>query len=205
VNAHEGNHEAAIAELRELVAGADEAYSEGVMDLKTNALSNAALFATEAGDTEAASAAIADAAAVMRQQADDVGSDELRDAQEATISFMEGLLVARMRDTEGAAAKAAEFKRHVASSSNPRKLERMHEIQGMAAYYQDDFASAVEHLSLGDHLNNMYTKYYLARANEAAGNADEAARLYAELAVWNFNGPGYAMFRKDILTRAASD
>ena len=205
VNAHEGNHEAAIAELRELVAGADEAYSEGVMDLKTNALSNAALFATEAGDSEAASAAIADAAAVMRQQADTVGSDELRDAQEATISFMKGLLAARMGDTEGAAAKAAEFERHVASSSNPRKLERMHEIQGMAAYYQDDFASAVEHLSLGDHLNNMYTKYYLARANEAAGSADEAARLYAELAVWNFNGPGYAMFRKDILTKAASD
>jgi hypothetical protein len=27
-------------------------------------------------------------------------------------------------------------------------------------------------------------------------------RLYAELAVWNFNGPGYAMFREDILDRA---
>ena len=60
-------------------------------------------------------------------------------------------------------------------------------------------------LSAGDHLNNMHTKYYLARAHESAGNADEAARLYAELAVWNFNGPGYAIFRKDILARAGSD
>jgi len=205
VNLHEGNREAAIAELRELAAGADTAYSDGAMDLKVNALSNAALIATDAGDSETASAAIADAAAVLRQQADDVGSDDLRDAQEATISYMEGLLAARMGDAEGAAAKAAEFEGHVASSSNPRKLERMHEIQGMAAYYQDDFAGAVEHLSQGNHLNNMYTKYYLARANEAAGNADEAARLYAELAVYNFNGPGYAMFRKDILARAASD
>jgi len=74
----------------------------------------------------------------------------------------------------------------------------------MAAYYQDDFESACEHLDKGNHLNNMYTKYYLARAHEAAGNADEAARLYAELAVWNFNGPGFAMFRKDILARAAA-
>ena len=81
----------------------------------------------------------------------------------------------------------------------------MHEIQGLTAYYKGDFTGAVKHLSQGDYLNNMYTKYYLARANEAAGNADEAARLYAELAVWNFNGPGYAMFRKDILTRAATD
>jgi len=205
VNVYESNYEAAIAELRELAAGADDAYSEGVIDLKVNALSNAALFATEVGDSEAANAAIADAAAAMRQQADDVGSDELRDAQEATISFMEGLLAARMGDTEVAAAKSAEFEGYVASSSNPRKLERMHEIQGIAAYYQDDFTSAVEHLSAGDHLNNMYTKYYLARANEAAGNDNEAARLYAELSVWNFNGPGFAMFRKDILARAASD
>jgi len=205
VNLHEGDGEAAIVELREIAAGADAAYPDGAMDLKVNALSNVALIATEAGDSEAASAAIADAAVVMRQQAADVGSDDLRDAQEATIAYMEGLLAARMGDTETAAAKAAEFEAHVASSSNPRKLERMHEVQGMAAYYQDDFAGAVEHLSLGNHTGNMYTKYYLARANESAGNADEAARLYAELAVYNFNGPGYAMFRKDILARAATE
>jgi len=114
---------------------------------------------------------------------------------------MEGLLAARMGDAETAAAEAAEFEGFAASSSNPRRLERMHEILGLSAFYQGDYASAVEHLSAGDHLNNMYTKYYLARANEEAGNADEAARLYAELAVWNFNGPGYAMFREDILTR----
>ena len=51
------------------------------MDLKVNAFSNAALIATEVGDSEAAGNAIADAAAIMRQQADDVGSDDLRDAQ----------------------------------------------------------------------------------------------------------------------------
>lgn len=204
VNIYEDNVDAAIAELRDLAAKASDTYSEGAVDLQVNALSNAALFATEAGNAEVASAAIADAAAVMRQQADALASQEIRDAQEATISFMEGLLAARMGDAEGAAAKAAEFEGHVASSTNPRKLERMHEILGMAAYYQEDFAAAVEHLSAGDHLNNMYTKYYLARAHEAAGNADEAARLYAEMAVWNFNGPGYAMFRKDILARAGS-
>ena len=172
VSLHEGDHEAAIEELRELAAGADVAYSDGAVDLKVNALSNAALIATEVGDSETANAFISDAAAVIRQQADDVGSDELSDAFEAGISYMEGLLAARMGDTAAAAAKAAEFEGYVAASSNPRKLERMHEIKGMSAYYQDDFAGAVEHLSAGDHLNNMYTKYYLARANEAAGSAE---------------------------------
>jgi len=205
VNAHEGDLDAAVAELKDIAARADALTTQGALDLKINALSSAALFAIEAGDNEAASAIIADAAAAMRQQADNIGSDEVRDAQEATISYMEGLLAARMMDAELAAARAAEFKSHVASSSNPRKLERMHEILGISAYCNDDFAGAVEHLSAGDYLNNMYTKYYLALAQESAGNAEEASRLFKELAAWNFNGPGYAMFRKDILARTAAD
>lgn len=205
VNAHEGDLGAAVAELQEIAAGADASTAEGALDLKINALSSAALFAIEAGENDTAAAIIADASAAMRQRADDVGSDEFRDAQEATISYMEGLLAARMKNAELASAKAAEFERHVASSSNPRKLERMHEILGISAYGHDDFAGAIEHLSAGDHLNNMYTKYYLARAHESAGNAEEASRLFSELAVWNFNGPGYAMFRKDILARSATD
>ena len=204
VNAHQGDLAAAVAELKTLAANADEAYSEGVADLKVNALSNAALFATEAGDSDTASAIIAEAASLMRAQATDLKSDTFKDYQEATIAYMEGLLMARMGDTAGASAKAADFERHIASSTSPRKLERMHEILGMNAYYQNDFAAAVEHLSAGDTQTNMYNKYYLSKAHEAAGNADEAARLNAELAAYNFNGPGYAMFRKDILKSAAT-
>jgi len=204
VSLHEGDNETAIAELRKIAAGAD-AYSDGAADLKVNALTSAALIASEDVNADVASQAIADAAGVMRKQADELGSDDVRDAQEATISYMEGMLAARVKDSDTAVAKAAEFESHVSSSSNPRKLERMHEILGMNAFCQEDYASAIEHFSAGNHLNNMYTKVYLARAHEAAGNSDEAARLYDELAVWNFNGPGYAMFRKDILARAASD
>ena len=200
VNLHEGDFDAAIAELQGIVDSADKDYPSVAQDLKVNALSNIALIATETGKSDVASAAI-DAAA---EQADDVGSADLLDAAEATVSYMKGLLAARLGDTDGAAAAAKAFESHVASSTNPRKLERMHEIHGMAAWYQGDYASAALHLSQGDHLNNMYTKYYLARAHEEAGNADEAQRLYDELAVYNFNGPGYAMFRKDILKRAAA-
>ncbi len=204
VNLHEGDFDAAIAELQGIADSADEDYPSVAQDLKVNALTNIALIATETGNREVASAAIEAAAAVLYQQADDVGSADLLDAAEATVAYMKGLLAARLGDTDRAAASAKAFKGHVASSTNPRKLERMHEIHGMAAYYQEDYAAAVEHLSQGDHLNNMYTKYYLARAHEEAGNADEAKRLYDELAVYNFNGPGYAMFRKDILKRAAA-
>lgn len=203
VHLHEGDFAAAIDELQGLADAAEETYPDVAPDLKVNALTNIALIATEMGSNDVASAAIDAAAAVLYQQADDVGSADLLDAAEATVAYMKGLLAARLGDTDGAAAAAKAFESHVASSTSPRKLERMHEIHGMAAWYQDDYAAAVEHLSSGDHLNNMYTKYYLARAHEAAGNTDEAGRLYGELAVYNFNGPGYAMFRKDILARAA--
>lgn len=202
VNLHEGNHDAAIAELQEIADEMDGASMDGAMDLRIGALLNVALIAIEDGNGDVAAAAISDAAATMRRQAADVGSDDIRDGAEATISYFEGMLAARNGDAKGAAAKAAEFEGHVASSTNPRKLERMHEILGMAAYHKGDFAGAVQHLAEGNHVNNMYIKYYFARANEAAGNAAEAARLYSELAVYNFNGPGYAMFRKDILARA---
>jgi lipoprotein NlpI len=81
----------------------------------------------------------------------------------------------------------------------------MHAILGLSAYYQGDFASAVEHLSAGDNQNNMVNKYYLAKANESAGNADQAAQLFSELAVYNFNSPGFALFRKKILNSVAAD
>ncbi len=205
VRLHEGDFDAAIAELQALADSADTDNPESAADLKVNALSNIALIATETGNSDVANAAIDGAASVLYEQAVDVGSTELLDAAEATVAFMKGRLAARTGDVDAAAAAAVSFERHVELNTSPRKLERMHEIHGMAAWYQGDYAVAAEHLAKGDHLNNMYTKYYLARANEEAGNAEEAARLYDELAVYNFNGPGYAMFRKDILARAATD
>ena len=201
VDVHAGNPDAAIAELRGLSDAAADSDMEGAADFRVNALSSAALIAIHYGDADAASSAIEDMAAIMRAQADEVGTSEYRDGQEATIAYNEGLLAARMGDAETAAAKAAAFEGFAASSQNPRKLERMHEILGMSAYYQGDHENAVEHLSQGDHQGTMYTKYYLALAHESLGNAEEAARLFAELAVWNFNGPGYALIRGDVLAK----
>lgn len=203
VNLHEGEYDAAVAELKAIADSMDGSSMDGAMDLKVGALLNMALIAIEQGNGDVASAAIAQVDAVTRQQADELDSDDIRDASAATVAYFEGMLAARMGDAETAAAKAAEFEQHVQLSSNPLKLQRMHEILGMAAYYKADYAGAIAHLSQGNILNNMYAKYYLARAYEEAGKADEAKRLYAEMAVYNFNGPGYAMFRKDILARAA--
>lgn len=204
VSLHEGNPDAAIAEMRELAASIDAA-SEGALDNKINLLTNAATVATHNGDADTATEIITEAAALMRQQAEAVGTDQFSSAQEANISYLEGMLAARMGDAEGAAAKAAEFEGHVATNTNPRRFERMHEILGHAAYYQEDYAAAVEHLSAGDVVNNDYTKYFLCLSHESAGNAEEANKMLNELAVWNFNSATYGMTRADILARAATE
>ncbi len=205
VSLHEGNPDAAIAELRELAASADTSGMEGADDLQINALTSVVQIATHHSIAGAGKAGITDVAVLMRRQAEDVGTEQFSNAQEANISYLKGMFAACMDDPEGAAANAADFEKHVAENTNPRKLERMHEILGMSAYYQKDYAAAAEHLAAGNHLNNMETKYFLALAHDNAGNGDEAQRLLGELAVWNFNGPGYAMTRSDILARVSSD
>ena len=204
VNLHEGNPDAAMDELQAISDALIGSSKDGVTDTRSNALYNIAYIATEVGNSERALKAIKEASAIQMARAETLGSDNIMSAAKATKLYNKGMLAARMGDSEKAATIAAAFEEQVADNTSPRKLERMHEIQGMAAYYQGDFANAAKHLSKGNHQFNMATKYYLARAHEQAGNASEAARLFDEMSVYNFNGPGYAMFRKDILARAAA-
>jgi predicted Zn-dependent protease len=202
VSLHEGKPGAAISELQGIADQMADSSMEGASDTRVNALLNIALIALEHGKTDIVSKAINDAGAEQMKQADKLDSDDIRSAAKATQYYFTGLMAARSGDADGAAAAASAFEKQVASRTNPRKLERMHEVLGMSAYQKGDYAAAVEHLSKGNHVANMYTKYYLARAHEQAGNADAAAKMYGEMAVYNFNGPGYAMFRKDIVKRA---
>ena len=67
-----------------------------------------------------------------------------------------------------------------------------------------DFAGAVEHLRQADHANTMFIRYQLARAEEGSGNAEEAMKLFGEVATWNFNSVGFALVHEDAKARAAA-
>lgn len=202
VSLYEGEPKSAIAELRQLAADVDKTNLEGKMDLKINAFTDIARIATDMGDEQTAADAIAKVAALSRQQAAEVGTEKFRNAQEANIAYLEGMLAARMGDAKGAQAKAEQFKKHVASSTSARKLERMHEIEGMTAFHQKNYAAAAEHLAGGDIVNNVYTKYHLAMANDKAGNADAAKNMLDEIAVYNFSDVGYGMTRGHVIARS---
>ncbi|HSM18407.1 MAG TPA: tetratricopeptide repeat protein [Gemmatimonadales bacterium] len=204
VNIYEGKPEAAIAELREQVAAADAMTVEGKTDIKINALTNIVQISLHYGDFATARQAIDDLAVLLRQQADVVGKDQFRRGQEATITYWEGMLAARQGNVKGAKAKAQEFATLVEPDPNPRKLEPMHQIMGMAEYFQNNYAAADEHLAAGNP-NNIYMKYYRGLCQEKMGNADAAEAIFTELATYNFNNVNYAMIRSDVLKAAGME
>lgn len=81
-----------------------------------------------------------------------------------------------------------------------RKLENYHAMLGMIAMKEKKRADAVMHFEQL-YLNSIYNKYWLAKANEAAGNKDEATAIYKEVAAYNFNDIGNAMVRNEEKTK----
>ena len=51
-------------------------------------------------------------------------------------------------------------------------------------------------------LNDIYVRYQLALAQEGAGNAAEAKRLFKEVAIYNFNDASYALIRADAISKS---
>jgi Tfp pilus assembly protein FimV len=50
-------------------------------------------------------------------------------------------------------------------------------------------------------LTDDYVRYQLALALEASGHAEDARRLFREVAEWNFNSVGFALSRRDAIRR----
>ncbi len=200
VNLHEGNPDAAIAELRQHVDGADESGFEGVTDIKINGLTNIAQIAMHSGAFDVARTALDERAVLMRQQATETGTEQFTRAQERGILYLDAMLAARSGDAESAQAKAAELTALVEMDANPRGMEPVHQILGITAHFQGNYEAAAEHLAQGAP-GNVYMKYYRSIALGEAGMTDEANALMNDVAAWNFNGAGFALIRNDVMER----
>ncbi len=202
---HEGNPAAAVAELEAILKGVDELdISE---DQRPGAriftLSNMATIAMHNDMFDVAEGAIERLAYNLRDNARRVGGENLARAQEATIAYWQGQLAARRGDFDLAIKKAEENARLVEPDSNPRKMEAYHDLMGLVSLRQGNHAKAVEHYEHADHRNTMYIRYHRGLALAGAGEADKAARIFKEVGEWNFNSVGFALVRKDALSRAS--
>ncbi len=122
--------------------------------------------------------------------------------KQISAAYWKGKLAARQGDYERAQAQAEEFASLAAADTNPRKMERYHELLGLIALQQGDNESAVAHyrqanLSTSPGAGDVKNIYMLATALQGAGRSDEAAELMQKVADWNFNSVWFAMLRNE--------
>ena len=122
----------------------------------------------------------------------------------AVIAYVEGMLAVKKGDFDKAQEKISEIAKLVEPDANPRKMEPAHELMGAIALEQGRHEEAAGHFRQGNHENNIYIKYKLAKALEGAGQTEEAMELYWDVASWNFNGAGAALTRKEATEKVKS-
>ena len=130
-----------------------------------------------------------------------VGTTEFKNIQEANIAYFDGLAAARKGDLASARQLAKTNAGLVAEQNNPLKMQQYHDLMGLIELKDGNHAQSAKHYRQAN-LNNIYTKYHLAMALDGAGEKDEAKRIYKEVAEFYFNSVGYALVRKDAMTRS---
>lgn len=203
-NIHGGDIPAAIDELEAL---ADQVESMGtpadqVKGFQVFALNSAAFAAMQAGLFDRAEPIISRRNELQMAIAEDVGTDDARRIITANCEFFEGILAAFMGDAEAATMHAEAIKSLLEGDDDPRKLEGAHWVLGKSALQAGDYETAVAELRQADYANNMFVRYHLALAEEGSGNAEEARKLFGEVASFNFNSVAFALVGKDAAARA---
>ena len=214
---HAGDPRGALDELSALLEAAEDSglSEDRLLGLEIFTLTNQATIALHDGSRDDGSrddgsrddGFLADAAAIlerraaaMRANAASVDDPDFARQQEANILLWEAQLAARRGDWEAARAKAEAHRSQVAGDNNPRRFEGYHGALGLIALLRGAYVEAVAEFEKSD-LNKMYVKYHLALAKEGAGRVDEAKALFREVAEWNFNSVGFALVRRDSMSR----
>ncbi|HEX2646507.1 MAG TPA: hypothetical protein VHO95_04710, partial [Candidatus Dormibacteraeota bacterium] len=203
VSVYAGDPAAAIADLNQQVASVDALGIPDPTAVKVTALGNVVTIATHTRNRDAAERALKELAPLLMKQADQSGSPAFRRGQEAMIAYNEGWWAARRGDYAAAQRQADRIAQLLAADANPRKLEPMHQLEGFIALYQNKYQEAAAHFRQGN-LLDPYIKYQLAVSTEGAGDVAQAAKLFREVAEYNFNTLGFALVRRDAQQKSGS-
>ena len=202
---HQGDIAAAVDELVELAdnVAAMGTPADQVKGVQVFALTSAAQAALHAGMYDRAAELIERRNELNLLIAADVGTADAERLQRANNLMWDGLLNAYQGNRETADNDADQIARIVENDDNPRKMEPVHWVRGMAALRTGDYATAVAELRGADHANTMYIRYQLAEALRSAGNGEQAQPLYQQVADFNFNSVGFALVGDDARRKAA--
>lgn len=208
VNLHAGEHMAAIDELKLELDRVDmlDMPADQKIGARNFLLTNIIDISFNYGMMDDAADAVAQLTASLAESGKNSGDDDFARQQKATAVFWQGKLAARQGDYATAKAKAEEFAGLLADDSNPRKMEPYHELLGLTALEQSDYALAIKHyrqanLSTSPGAGDVKNTFMLAQALRRGGQSGEADKLLAEIANWNFNSAWFAMLKKDAAGR----
>jgi tetratricopeptide (TPR) repeat protein len=204
VSIHAGDHEQAVTELKgELVRleTLDMPADQKVAG-RNFILTNIADICFNHDMLDEAASAVDQLTATMAEAGVNSGDANFARQQEINATFWRGKLAARQGDYVAATAQAETFAGLAAEDTNPRKMERYHELLGLIALKQGDNEAAIEHyrhsnLSTSPGAGDVKNIYMLATALNGAGQDEEADELMKQVANWNFNSVWFAMLRNE--------
>lgn len=126
-----------------------------------------------------------------------IGTEEAKLTGKADRLLWDGILQVLNSNFSDATKTASEIKTTLEPIKNPTKLNDYEFLMGCISIRQKDFANAITHFEMTNPFN-VYHKYCLARAYEAAGQKEKANEIYKYLANYNFNSIDYALIRNEV-------
>lgn len=203
VNLHAGDPRAAVSELKSELDHVDtlDMPDDQKVGSRTFLLVNIADICFNHDMLDDAVGAVEQLSASLTEAGGKSEDADFARQQLATATFWKGKLAAMQGDYDAADARAEEFAALVAEDSNPRKMERFHELLALTALERRDYETAIEHyrqsnLSTSPGAGDVKNIFMLATALKAVGQTDEASELMQQVANWNFNSAWFAMLRK---------
>jgi tetratricopeptide (TPR) repeat protein len=200
---HAGAPAEAIAELLAIAEGAGEldVREDQKISIQMFALNQAASIALHHEMFDGLKEILVGLESVRQQNIELVGDPDFTRTQEAIRLWWKARAAAWMGEIDVAKATLEEHKALLEPVRIPTRFQGYHQILGEIALKQGDFGEAITQLEQADP-GSIYVKYLLASAQEGAGNAEEAKRLFTEVANFNFNSVGFALVRQDALAKA---
>jgi tetratricopeptide (TPR) repeat protein len=156
--------------------------------------------AVESGDFAAASDAYAKHAELERAMAAALERDVIVKSTESRLAALEGTIAVSKGDFEAAEALVEKAEEQASGLSSPNALDDVYVLRGLISLRRGNAEAALMHFSAASP-EMIEVKYYSALANESLGRQDEAARLFKQVAEWNFNDIEYALVRSKAIAK----
>jgi len=177
--------------------------NDKVLVSKMTCLDNCANICMHSGDVAKLKETIAAMTPLSVEMGNQVGTEEAKLNQKATIAYWESIAASMEGNYDAAKSKAEEIKSTLETVKDPYKLNTYEFAMGYMAMKQKNYGDASGHF--GKIMQpSVYQKYWTAMAEEGAGNKDKAKAIYKDIADYNFNGIDYALIRKEVKTKMAA-